>query len=112
MMLSTGTMSSGEDGTLMTVPEPSPAYPQPPQDLERLQKAITTMEEHGHQDDPRYGQLVALANRAKMNSVTSATPSPQPLNIPPGSGNHPQQPGGMQDHQQQGTGIRRVLFAL
>ena len=71
-------MSSGEDGggSLMTVPEPSPAYPQ--DNMERLQKAISSMEERGMQQDPRYNHLISMANRAKMGSGSSATPSPQP----------------------------------
>lgn len=42
------------------------APPQPPDNLEKMQKAIQSMEEKNMTDDPRYHQLVALANKTKL----------------------------------------------
>ncbi|XP_013396616.1 transcription activator BRG1 isoform X1 [Lingula anatina] len=51
-----------EDGSLMTAPAPASAYQD---NLQMLHKAINSLEEKGMQDDPRYVQLMAMANRAK-----------------------------------------------
>ncbi|CAG0885583.1 unnamed protein product [Darwinula stevensoni] len=79
-------------------PMPQPAYGQ--ENLNALQRAISSMEQRGMQEDPRYSQLMAMANRAKQ--ATTASPSPPP-------GHYPQQMPPMQSptppqgmlHQQQ-----------
>ncbi|XP_067141639.1 LOW QUALITY PROTEIN: probable global transcription activator SNF2L2 [Centruroides vittatus] len=53
----------------------------PPDNLHMLQKAISTMEEKGISEDPRYVQLMAMANRNK--AVTSPG-----VPTPPGGGSH------------------------
>lgn len=84
----------------MTVPEPSPAYTQAPQDsMDRLQKAISSMEERGMQQDPRFNHLMSIANRHKMSA--GSTPSPQPPNLQQDS-----------NHQQQGSGMMGFAFIV
>lgn len=56
--------------------------PYPQDNLHMLQKAIITMEEKGMQEDPRYAQLMAIANRSK------AVPSPG-ITTPPNGGHSP-----------------------
>ncbi|XP_074643538.1 SWI/SNF-related matrix-associated actin-dependent regulator of chromatin subfamily A member 2-like [Tubulanus polymorphus] len=66
-------MASEEGSGLMTAPPPAPAY----QHQEMLQKAITSMEEKGMQDDPRYAQLVAMANHhGNKNGGGNQSPCP------------------------------------
>ncbi|CAH1772648.1 unnamed protein product [Owenia fusiformis] len=59
-------MASGDDGSMMASPAPNPNYQQsgPQQDnMQMLQKAISTMEEKGMKGDPRYNQLVDMARQ-------------------------------------------------
>ncbi|KAJ8305679.1 hypothetical protein KUTeg_016224 [Tegillarca granosa] len=65
-------MATGEDSGMMTAPPPGPAYPQhgqPQDNVMMIQKAINQMEEKGMQDDPRYAQLMAMADRARGGGI-------------------------------------------
>ncbi|GIY43299.1 hypothetical protein CDAR_27011 [Caerostris darwini] len=63
-----------------------PQQPYPQDNLHMLQKAINTMEEKGMQEDPRYAQLMAMANSRK----TVPSPGvPSSGGHSPGVGPHP-----------------------
>lgn len=62
------------------IPQPSQqqpgAPPYPPDNINALQRAISTMEDRGLQDDPRYSALLAM--RAKQGGMAPTSHSPGP----------------------------------
>ncbi|XP_061175393.1 probable global transcription activator SNF2L2 [Saccostrea echinata] len=64
-------MSSGDDGGMMRATPPGPAYPpqQQQENVQKIHKAMTQMEEKGMQDDPRYAQLAAMADMARNQGM-------------------------------------------
>ncbi|XP_063431293.1 probable global transcription activator SNF2L2 isoform X2 [Mytilus trossulus] len=75
-------MATGEEGNMMTGPpmagppmagpqmNPSYQQQQQPQDnVQMIQKAISQMEDKGMQGDPRYAQLMAMAERARSGGM-------------------------------------------
>ncbi|GFS49739.1 hypothetical protein NPIL_418521 [Nephila pilipes] len=64
-----------------------PQQPYPQDNLHMLQKAINTMEEKGMQEDPRYAQLMAMANSSRKTVPSPGVPSGGGHS--PGVGPHP-----------------------
>lgn len=62
-------------GPLPQPPQPG-APPYPPDNINALQRAISTMEDRGLQDDPRYSALLAM--RAKQGGMAPTSHSPGP----------------------------------
>lgn len=64
-------MATGEEGGMMAGPPMNPGYQQqPPQDnVQMIQKAMSQMEDKGMQSDPRYAQLMAMAERARSGGM-------------------------------------------
>ncbi|XP_070562393.1 transcription activator BRG1-like [Ptychodera flava] len=87
---SAGHMPSGPG----PVPSPGPPGhgPYGPDNIQMLQKALSTMEEKGLQNDPRYSQLMAMANRAKQVHHPSMGPGQGPME--PSVQDHPPAYGG------------------
>ena len=52
-----------------------------------LRQALSSLEEKGMQNDPRYGQLIAVANRMKMAQAGGRDPG---MNSPMGGMDNPQ----------------------
>ncbi|KAK3089324.1 hypothetical protein FSP39_002728 [Pinctada imbricata] len=109
-------MASGEESGMMTATPPGPAYPQQqpqqppppsqqqqPDNVQKIQKAMNQMEEKGMQGDPRYAQLMAMADMARSGGMHQGMGGGggHPQGMPPGGPQHY----GMQNQQGQRMGM-------
>jgi len=63
-----------QPGSLQQPPQQPGTPPYPPDNINALQRAISTMEDRGLQDDPRYSALLAM--RAKQGGMAPPSPGP------------------------------------
>lgn len=64
-------MATGEEGGMMSGPPMNPSYQQqqPQDNVQKIQKAISQMEDKGMQGDIRYSQLISMAERARSGGM-------------------------------------------
>ncbi|XP_060082596.1 probable global transcription activator SNF2L2 isoform X1 [Ylistrum balloti] len=97
-------MAAGEDKMMPGPPPPVPGYPQQNQaqdNMQMIQKAMNQMEEKGLQEDPRYAQLMAMADRARSGMHPPGMPGGMSQGMPGGPQHH-----GMQGPRSQNQGQR------